>query len=168
MGWPLYDGKPSDNSKPSPDTCRLQRFRAKVRRCEQHMCHVFGPREHRNLLPVNDHCGSIDAMRAFAGQIEAHERQHEAGLNACLNGTKARSAMADMEGYNGADSSVVGAAYRDRWERFYQRDFSRAGSWAEAATGANPFWYYRWWLTGVNKNWRFLLNEFSGPPTRSI
>ena len=103
---------------------------------------------------VNDStaCNRLAAMDAWRATILAHEREHEAGVNACLSSGAARTALDAIEGlvYD-SETRVTGEA-QNKWSDFYTKSLNKSGYRASgvARNSGSHFWhYYGGWRLGT-------------------
>ena len=89
---------------------------------------------------VNDSCNTLSAMVDFRNDIIVHERDHEAGLNACLSSGAARTMLDNIEKIVGDDSSTVTSAAQTSWSNFYNNSLNNSGLWARRFSGGSSFW----------------------------
>ena len=67
-----------------------------------------------NVYKVNDTCGTLNNLVSYwHGKVEAHEREHEESLNACIANT--RQEVDEMERLVGDDEQEIRERIRDIW-----------------------------------------------------
>ncbi len=107
-----------------------------------------------NVYEVNDStaCNRLSAMEAFYAIIVAHEREHEAGINACLSSGTARAALNAIEELVGDSEKEVTDDAQKAWSDFYKNSLNLSG-WQASGVAFNSgsyFWYYRFgWYFGT-------------------
>jgi hypothetical protein len=96
-----------------------------------------------NYYKVNDVCSTLPAWGSFRVDILTHERDHEAGVNACLRSAAARTAMSAIESVVGDDRGTVTSSAQTEWSSFYRNSLNRSGFRASAYNNGNSFRYRR-------------------------
>ena len=97
---------------------------------------------------VNAHCGTSPGFIAMRIAILAHEREHEAGFNACMTNT---SAFSELEAIVGSSSDDVESSITSEWLTFLPK-LANAGEYASAYGGGANAWWFRHsdaWLKGL-------------------